>query len=187
MSAALDPAALAARIRGLPRADWLGRVSKVVGLVVESTGPECSVGEQMLIHGTDASGHPREIHAEVVGFSDQRVLLMPIEETEGIRPGLSVEGTGHQSELPLSEALLGRVIDPLGRPLDGGPPLEATAHLPLHGAPPNPMRRKRIKEVLSTGVRAIDGLLTLGKGQRVGIFSGSGVGKSTLLGMIARN
>ena len=184
---ALDPATLAEQIRALPKGAWMGRVAKVVGLVVESTGPDCSVGEQMLIHGTDMSGRPRLIHAEVVGFSGERVLLMPIEETEGIRPGLWVEGTGHQSELPLSEALLGRVIDPLGRPLDGGPPIEATTHLPLQGAPPNPMRRKRIGEVLSTGVRAIDGLLTLGKGQRVGIFSGSGVGKSTLLGMVARN
>lgn len=183
----LEPAALAARLRGLPKGDWLGRVTKVVGLVVESTGPDCSVGEQMLIHGTDSSGQPRLIHAEVVGFSGQRVLLMPIEETEGIRPGLWVEGTCHQSELPLTDELLGRVIDPLGRPLDGGPPIQAVTHLPLQGPPPNPMRRKRIDEVLSTGVRAVDGLLTLGKGQRVGIFSGSGVGKSTLLGMVARN
>ena len=187
MNSALDPVALAARLPALPKGDWMGRVTKVVGLVVESTGPECSVGEQMLIHGADQAGQPRLFHAEVVGFSGQRVLLMPIEETEGIRPGLWVEGTGHQPELPVADTLLGRVIDPLGRPLDGGPPIEATAHLPLQGPPPNPMRRKRIDEVLSTGVRAVDGLLTLGKGQRVGIFSGSGVGKSTLLGMVARN
>ena len=187
MNTVLDPAALAARLAALPKGDWMGRVTKVVGLVVESTGPECSVGEQMLIHGTDATGKPRLFHAEVVGFSGQRVLLMPIEQTEGIRPGLWVEGTGHQPELPVADELLGRVIDPLGRPLDGGPPIEAAAYLPLQGPPPNPMRRKRIDEVLSTGVRAVDGLLTLGKGQRVGIFSGSGVGKSTLLGMVARN
>jgi len=187
MSPAVERAALAARIRDLPKGDWMGRVTKVVGLVVESTGPECSVGEQMLIHASDPAGRTRLVHAEVVGFAGQRVLLMPIEETEGIRPGLWVEATGHQSELPVADALLGRVIDPLGRPLDGGPPIEATAHLPLQGPPPNPMRRRRIGEVLSTGVRAIDGLLTLGKGQRVGIFSGSGVGKSTLMGMVARN
>ena len=141
---ALDLSVLADRIRGLPKGDWMGRVAKVVGLVVESSGPDCSVGEQMLIHGTDAAGRPRLIHAEVVGFAGQRVLLMPIEETEGIRPGLWVEGTGHQSELPLADALLGRVIDPLGRPLDGGPPIEATAHLPIQGLPLNPMKRKRI-------------------------------------------
>lgn len=187
MSAALTPAALTPQLLRLPPGDWMGRVTKVVGLLVESTGPECSVGEQMLIHSADTAGRPRLIHAEVVGFADQRVLLMPIEETEGIRPGLAVEGTGRQPELQLSEALLGRVVDPLGRPLDVGPAIEAETRLPLHGTPPNPMQRKRIREVLSTGVRAIDGLLTFGKGQRVGIFSGSGVGKSTLLGMIARN
>jgi flagellum-specific ATP synthase len=187
MTNMLDPVLLATRIKGLPKGDWMGRVTKVVGLVVESTGPDCSVGEQMLIHAQDPSGRPRLVHAEVVGFSGQKVLLMPIEETEGIRPGLWVEATGHQSELPLTNALLGRVIDSLGRPLDGGPPLEPTAHMPLQGAPPNPMQRKRINEVLSTGIRAVDGMLTLGKGQRIGIFSGSGVGKSTLLGMVARN
>ncbi len=187
MSPLPTPSALAARLQGLPKGDWMGRVSKVVGLVVESTGPDCSVGEQMLIHATDGQGQPRLVHAEVVGFSGQRVLLMPIEETEGIRPGLAVEATGHQSQLPLAEALLGRVIDPLGRPLDGGPPIVPTDFLPIQGPPPNPMRRKRIDSILSTGVRAIDGLLTLGKGQRVGIFSGSGVGKSTLMGMVARN
>jgi len=187
VNAELDLTVLAARLHGLPKGDWMGRVAKVVGLVVESSGPDCSVGEQMLIHSQDVSGKPCVVHAEVVGFSGQRVLLMPIEQTEGIRPGLWVEGTGHQPELPLADTLLGRVIDPLGRPLDGGPPIEPTAHLPLQGPPPNPMRRKRIDQVLSTGVRAIDGLLTLGKGQRIGIFSGSGVGKSTLLGMVARN
>jgi flagellum-specific ATP synthase len=187
MSAGIDLALLTDRLHALPKGDWMGRVTKVVGLVVESSGPDCSVGEQMLIHSPGASGQPRFIHAEVVGFSGQRVLLMPIEETEGIRPGLWVEGTGHQSELPLADALLGRVIDPLGRPLDGGPPIEATARLPMQGLPPNPMRRKRIDQILSTGVRAIDGLLTLGKGQRIGIFSGSGVGKSILMGMVARN
>jgi len=174
---------LEARIRRLPPGDPMGRVSKVVGLVVESLGPEGSVGEQMLIHLADG----RRITAEVVGFQGKHVLLMPIENIEGIRPGLLVEATGHLPELPVANALLGRVIDPLGRPLDGGPPIEPEAHLPLHGHPPNPMHRRRIAHVLATGVRAIDGLLTLGKGQRVGVFAGSGVGKSTLMGMVARN
>jgi len=115
------------------------------------------------------------------------VMLMPVENTDGIRPGLLVEATGHQPELPVSEHLLGRVIDPLGRPLDSGPPIQVRDRVPIHGRPPNPMQRKRINEVLATGVRSLDGLLTLGKGQRIGIFAGSGVGKSTLLGMIARN
>ena len=177
-----DLVRIAQGIKALPAGDLLGRVSKVVGLLVESRGPEASVGEQVLIRMAD-----RTITAEVVGFQDKQVLLMPVENTDGIRPGLMVEATGHLPDLPVSDDLLGRIIDPLGRPLDGGPPIRATAHVPIHGQPPNPMSRRRIGEVLSTGVRALDGLLTLGKGQRVGIFSGSGVGKSTLLGMVARN
>jgi flagellum-specific ATP synthase len=179
----MDLTALTRDVRRLPPGDILGRVSKVVGLVVESRGPEGSLGEQMIIHMADG----RQVTAEVVGFQGQQVLLMPVENLDGIRPGLLVEGLGHQPELPVSNALLGRVIDPLGRPLDGGPPIVAEDRIPIHGQPPNPMQRRRIKEVLSTGVRSIDGLLTLGKGQRIGIFSGSGVGKSTLMGMIARN
>ncbi len=179
----MDLAGLGQQIRKLPQGDVMGRVSKVVGLIVESRGPEGSVGEQMLIHLANGN----RITAEVVGFNGEQILLMPVENTEGIRPGLLVEATGHQPEIPVSEALLGRVIDPLGRPLDGGPPIEPDAHLPIHSQPPNPMQRRRIREVLSTGVRSIDGLLTLGKGQRIGIFSGSGVGKSTLMGMVARN
>ncbi|MBK8794309.1 MAG: flagellar protein export ATPase FliI [Holophaga sp.] len=179
----MDLAALGQQIRKLPPGDIMGRVSKVVGLVVESRGPEGSVGEQMLIH----LGNGNRITAEVVGFNGEQVLLMPVENIEGIRPGLLVEATGHQPQIPVSESLLGRVIDPLGRPLDGGPPIEPEAYLPIHSQPPNPMQRRRINEVLSTGVRSIDGMLTLGKGQRIGIFSGSGVGKSTLMGMVARN
>jgi len=179
----MDLGALAQEVRRLPMGDVLGRVTKVVGLIVESRGPEGSVGEQMIIH----MGDGRQVIAEVVGFHGQQVLLMPVENIEGIRPGLLVEGRGHQPLLPVSSGLLGRVIDPLGRPLDGGPPIEIEDRVPVHGHPPNPMQRRMIKEVLATGVRSIDGLLTLGKGQRIGIFSGSGVGKSTLMGMIARN
>ncbi len=179
----MDLDLLRAEVLRLPVGKWMGRVSKVVGLVVESNGPEGSLGEQMFIH----TGPGRRIAAEVVGFHERRVLLMPIETMEGIRPGMVVEGTGHQPELAVGGGLLGRVIDPLGNPLDGGPAIEADLHMPVQANPPNPMQRKRITEPLATGVRAIDGLLTLGKGQRIGIFSGSGVGKSTLLGMIARN
>jgi len=174
---------LTSQVRRLPPGEVLGRVSKVVGLIVESRGPEGSVGEEMRIHLADG----RQIMAEVVGFNNRQVLLMPVENTDGIRPGLVVEATGHQPDIPVSMSMLGRVIDPLGRPLDGGPPIEPQAHVPIQGTPPNPMLRRRISEVLSTGVRSLDGLLTLGKGQRIGIFSGSGVGKSTLLGMVARN
>jgi len=175
--------ALTRQVRALPPGMLLGRVSKVVGLIVESRGPEGSVGEQMIIH----LGDGRRIMAEVVGFHGQQVMLMPVENTDGIRPGLLVEATGHQPELPVSDELLGRVIDPLGRALDDGPDTNIKDRVPIHGRPPNPMLRRRISEVLATGVRSLDGLLTLGKGQRIGIFSGSGVGKSTLLGMIARN
>jgi FliI/YscN family ATPase len=174
---------LTRQVRGLPPGMLLGRVSKVVGLIVESHGPEGSVGEQMIIH----LGDGRQIMAEVVGFHGQEVMLMPVENTDGIRPGLLVEATGHQPELPVSDQLLGRVIDPLGRALDGGPDIVIRDRVPIHGQPANPMQRRRIGQVLATGVRSLDGLLTLGKGQRIGIFSGSGVGKSTLLGMIARN
>lgn len=179
----MDFSALARQVRALPSGTMLGRVSKVVGLIVESRGPEGSVGEQMAIH----LGDGRRIMAEVVGFQDQHIMLMPVENIDGIRPGLMVEATGHLPELAVTPSLLGRVIDPLGRPLDGGPEIEARERVPIHGRPPNPMQRRRIGEVLATGVRSIDGLLTLGKGQRIGIFAGSGVGKSTLLGMIARN
>jgi flagellum-specific ATP synthase len=179
----MDAETLRAAVLQLPVGKWMGRVSKVVGLIVESNGPDASLGEQMFIH----TGPGKRITAEVVGFLENKVLLMPIETMEGIRPGMVVEGMGHQPQLAVGAGLLGRVIDPLGNPLDGGPPIEPEQWMPVQAAPPNPMRRKRINEPLTTGVRAIDALLTLGKGQRIGIFSGSGVGKSTLLGMIARN
>ena len=155
----MDLEELTRQIRALPQGELLGRVTKVVGLIVESRGPEAALGEQMLIH----MGGGHSIAAEVVGFQEQRLLLMPIENAEGLRPGLRVEATGHRPELPVSGALLGRVIDPLGRPLDGRPTPEAEARLPIHGQPPNPMRRRRIDQVLATGVRAIDGMLTLGR------------------------
>jgi FliI/YscN family ATPase len=167
----------------LPLATKLGRVSKLIGLVVESMGPDGAIGEEMLIHGEGG----RMISSEVVGFNDKKVLLMPVENTDGVRPGMYVEATGNMPLMPVSETMLGRVFDPLGNPLDDGPPINIHARVPVNNAPPNPMRRQRIREVLATGVRAIDGMLTLGKGQRIGIFAGSGVGKSTLLGMIARN
>ncbi|MCL1893435.1 MAG: FliI/YscN family ATPase [Holophagaceae bacterium] len=170
-------------VPNLPLATRMGRVSKLVGLLVESVGPDGAIGEEMLIHG---EGN-RLISSEVVGFNGKNVLLMPVENTDGVRPGMCVEGTGSMPLLSASESMLGRIIDPLGNPLDGGPPLKATARVPVNNNPPNPMKRQRIREVLSTGVRVIDGLLTLGKGQRIGIFAGSGVGKSTLLGMVARN
>ncbi len=161
-----------------------GKVTQVVGLTVESQGPEAKLGEVCLIY----SQHNQEpITAEVVGFRDNKVLLMPLGELAWIGPGCDVVATGRPLSVKVGPEILGMVLDGLGRPLDGNVlPFGLTAY-PTNNLPPNPLARPRIKEPLSVGVRAIDGLLTVGKGQRVGIFAGSGVGKSTLLGMIARN
>ncbi len=166
--------------------DRFGRVRSVIGLIVESSNIGAAVGELCYIYeGSDPSG--RRIAAEVVGVRDSTTLLMPLESTAGLRAGGLVE----RSLLPLSvcagKALLGRVIDSNGHPLDGLGPIENVRRVPVHADPPDVLSRAMISDKLDTGVRAIDGFITLGKGQRIGIFSGSGVGKSTLLGMIARN
>jgi flagellum-specific ATP synthase len=163
-----------------------GRVEQVVGLVIESTGPSTSVGEACWITPADGQGQP--ILAEVVGFRQHRVLLMPLGEMRGLGPGSEVARTGQPFKIPVGESLLGRVIDAMGKPLDGKGQLGPTKEsYPIHREPPPAMERRRIEMPIATGVRAIDSLLTLGEGQRLGIFAGSGVGKSTLLGMIARN
>lgn len=159
-----------------------GRVIGVTGLLIEATGPLLPVGEVCVL-----GGDGREVWAEVVGFRSERVLLMPLGETEGIRPGWLVSSRGGALLAPTGRAMLGRVIDGLGRPLDGRGPLRPDGWRSVTGAPPDPLSRQRITTPLSLGVRAIDGLITCGQGQRVGIFAGSGVGKSTLLGMIARS
>jgi len=161
-----------------------GRVSQFFGLVVESIGPDVSVGEMCEIY---SRAHGAPVAAEVLGLRDGKVLLMPYEELRGIGLGSEVIATGKFAFTPVGEALLGRVIDAFAAPLDGRPLSRLVQQYPLHPDPINPLKRARIAQVLETGVRAIDALLTLGRGQRVGIFSGSGVGKSTLLGMIARN
>ncbi|MBO8127197.1 MAG: flagellar protein export ATPase FliI [Firmicutes bacterium] len=160
-----------------------GRVSRVVGLTVESVGPDVRLGELCYI----ISPKGQRVAAEVVGFQEDNVLLMPLDDMAGVSPGAKVRGTGVGLEVPVGQQLLGRVLDGLGNPIDGKGPLCLRNAYPLEASPPNPLFRQRITEPLSVGVRAIDGLLTLGKGQRIGIFAGSGVGKSTLLGMIARN
>lgn len=168
------------------RTNWIkvtGRVAQVVGLVIEANGPNARVGEMCLIH-TENDGIVR---AEVVGFRGDRVLIMPLGELSGVRAGNLVEATGHCLRVPVGPELLGRTLDGLGEPMDGKGPLNCNGRYPIHATPPNPLERQMIEQPLATGVRAIDGMLTLGKGQRTGIFSGSGVGKSTLLGMIARN
>lgn len=159
-----------------------GLVSKIVGLMIEATGPRVSVGEYchiILRNGT-------EVPAEVVGFRGSTTLLMPLAELEGIAPGDRVVPRSHKLQVGVGVDLLGRVLDGLGQPIDGRP-LTIEKYYPLLNSPPHALTRPRIRENLSVGVRAIDGLLTLGRGQRMGIFAGSGVGKSTLLGMMARH
>jgi flagellum-specific ATP synthase len=161
-----------------------GSVTKVVGMIIESNGPSMSLGELAHIHlSKDAS----TIVAEAVGFRENRVLLMPLEGAEGLRQGDKVEALQSRAEVKVGDELIGRVVDPLGNPLDDKGPIISEISYPLNKAATNPMKRAHLDQALPTGVRAIDSLLTCAKGQRIGIFSGSGVGKSTLLGMIARN
>ncbi|MFH0802779.1 MAG: flagellar protein export ATPase FliI [bacterium] len=159
-----------------------GKVRQVIGLVIESHGPAASVGEICLIERKNAS----PIKAEVVGFRENNVLLMPLGEMHGICPDSNVISSGRPLTVKVGPRLLGRVVDALGVPIDGKGMIEAQTEVAIDNPPPPPMQRRRISEPLSTGIRAIDGLLTCGKGQRIGVFSGSGVGKSTTLGMIAR-
>ncbi|MCB8932712.1 MAG: FliI/YscN family ATPase [Chthonomonadaceae bacterium] len=172
-----------AQIEGVNWLEVSGRVTQVVGLVIESFGPNARVGDLCEVE----SGEGEAIWCEVVGFRGDRALLMPLGELEGVRAGCLVRSTGSCLRVPVGDALLGRALDGLGRPMDGLGPLGTRATYPILATPPNAMRRKLISRPLTTGVRAIDGMLTIGEGQRMGIFSGSGVGKSTLLGMIARN
>lgn len=160
----------------------LGRVVKVVGLTIESVGPDAKLNDlcQILVSGSEP------VLAEVVGFKEKRVLLMPFENMEGVGPGCVVENMGHPLTVPVGEELLGQTLDGIGRPVEVmEEPLRA--RYPVEAPPPDPMKRSIIQDVLPLGVKAVDGLMTVGKGQRIGIFAGSGVGKSTLLGMFARN
>ena len=162
----------------------LGKVVKIVGLTIESVGPSAKLGDLCTIMIDRARGITAM--AEVVGFRDKRLLLMPFENVEGIGVGCLVENTGHPLTIAVGEQLLGHTLDGIGRPTDGGTPVLEEQY-PVDAPPPDPMARKIISEVLPLGVKAVDGLITVGKGQRIGIFAGSGVGKSTLLGMFARN
>ena len=161
-----------------------GKVIKVVGLVIESDGPAASVGEVCHIF---PSGSPNPIEAEVVGFREGRMLLMPVGSMQGLTPGNRITSTRKTATVRVGQNLLGRVIDGLGHPIDQGGAMALESEYPLQVRPGNPLLRDRILAPLDLGIRAINGLLTVGQGQRVGIFAGSGVGKSTLLGMIAKN
>lgn len=162
-----------------------GRITQVIGLVIESHGPNVSLGELCYVCSRQAGLPP--IPAEVVGFRRGQVLLMPIGEMQGIGPGCEVIAAQKMLRVTVGQRLLGRIIDGLGNPIDGKGPIITDLEYPLSAMPPHPLSRPRITESLSVGVRAIDGIITMGKGQRIGIMAGSGVGKSTLLGMIARN
>jgi len=161
-----------------------GQVRKVSSLVIESIGPAAFVGE--LCEILDGDDRERLCYAEVIGLRDHSVMLMPFGETRGICTSSQVVGTDRTVKVPVGDWMLGRVIDPLGAPLDGKA-VEAAEGQEVRGAPKNPLSRAKIEEVFETGIRAIDVFLPLGQGQRMGIFAGSGVGKSTLLGMIARD
>ncbi len=162
---------------------FTGKVERIVGLTIESHGPEVQYGELCKIK----IGEGEYLWAEVVGFNKNKVILMPIGEMKGVVPGAEVFAAGTSLMVPVSNKLLGRVLDGTGKPLDGKPEMYSSEKYPVNGEPLKPLQRGIIDKPLSTGIRAIDGLNTIGKGQRIGIFSGSGVGKSTVIAMIARN
>jgi len=162
---------------------WRGRVETVAGLLVEAEGVPCAVGELCVID----RGLHGPLEAEVVGFRGSRTLLMPLGDSEGIAPMQRVSALGKRFEVPVSLELLGRTVDGFARPLDDGPAIPRSELRPARDQAPGPLERREIDDPLETGVRAVDGLCTIGRGQRLGLFAGSGVGKSTLLGQITRN
>jgi flagellum-specific ATP synthase len=175
-------AAVLERVRRVRNFVARGRVVQVTGLIIESEGPTAAIGDICRITS------PRNEHsilAEVVGFRNSHLLLMALGEISGIYPGSEVTALGRALQVPAGDSMLGRVIDGLGNPLDDGPPLTGATKLNLKLAPPHPLKRQRIRQVFRTGIKAIDTFVPCGRGQRLGIFAGSGVGKSTLLGMMA--
>ncbi len=161
----------------------VGRVTNLVGMIIEVAGLAAPVGSLCSI---DIGRHQNPVLTEVVGFRNDTLLVMPYQQAQGIAPGCRVVVQSHQMTVPVGNELLGRVLDGLGRPLDGGPPLTKLPRKRLGGTPPAAMKRRRSQDVMSTGIRSIDSMITTGRGQRLGIFAGSGVGKSVLLGMLAR-
>ncbi|MDR2558271.1 MAG: FliI/YscN family ATPase [Oscillospiraceae bacterium] len=161
----------------------MGKIEKIIGMTIEASGPICNIGDVCRIFSKDMHSH---VFAEVVGFNSENVLLMPYTDIEGIGPGSIVDNTGEKLMVKTGESLIGRIIDAIGTPIDGGGEVEYTGVMPISGIPVNPLTRPKIAEPIELGIKAIDGVMTLGKGQRIGIFAGSGVGKSTLMGMVAR-
>ena len=181
----LEKVSLAHYVEDLDEIDilpWSGKVTATVGLLIESQGPAVAIGDFCEIRAANG----RSIRTQVIGFRNGRVLAMPLDEPDGLQLGSRVIARSQDAELPVGPGLLGRVLDGFGQPMDGGPPVESERSYPLYAPPPNPLLRKHITERLVTGVRAIDSLLPCGKGQRIGLFGGSGVGKSTLLGAMSR-
>ena len=181
-----QPIDLLSHVRYVERAScgvWKGRVTELTGLLIESSGPAAAIGDFCEIE--TFSG--KSIRTQVIGFRDGRVLSMPLEETDGLQPGDTIIARSDQARVAVGPALLGRVLDGFGKPMDGGPSLEMEEAYDLYRQPPNPLEREHITDPLVTGVRAIDSLVPCGKGQRIGIFGGSGVGKSTLLGAMCQH
>jgi flagellum-specific ATP synthase len=162
---------------------WQGRVTETVGLLIESQGPPVALGDfcEIRVRGG------RALRTQAVGFRNGKVLSMPLEETDGLQLGDQIYARSEDARVAVGPGLLGRVLDGFGQPMDGGPPVQAAAHYNLYAAPPGPMERVPIEQPIATGVRAIDSFLRCGRGQRIGVFGGSGVGKSTLLGTLARS
>ena len=160
-----------------------GKISQIIGLLIESNGPGVSIGSICTIQSKNRS----PVEAQVVGFRDNKTLLMPLGDIYGIAPGCTIEVTEEQPSFSVSSEMIGRVLDGNGKPIDGKGPIPLGTNYPIMGTPLNPLCRERIKQPLDVGVRSINGLLTCAKGQRIGIMAGTGVGKSMLLGMIARN
>lgn len=183
----MKTAQLIEQIPNIPTFKKFGRVTRVVGLMIESQGPDSSIGDVCRIHVDTVKNGRQIILAEVVGFKDEIVVLMPFTSLREISIGCLVEGTGAPLEVKVGPELIGKVLDSMGNPIDGTLLPKGLMTVPTEQDPPNPLTRPPINERLEVGVKAIDGMLTVGNGQRVGIFAGSGVGKSTLLGMIARN
>lgn len=163
-----------------------GKVERVVGIMIESVGPAANIGEVCYIHPTN-NLNKKPVLAEVVGFNQEKIILMPYNEVSEIGPGCLVESTGKPLTVKIGRGLIGKVVDSLGKPLDESELPKGLSNYTTEQAPPNPMSRPTISQPIPVGVKAIDSMLTVGRGQRIGLFAGSGVGKSTLLGMIARN
>jgi FliI/YscN family ATPase len=181
--APIDLAPYFARLETIDPFRRAGVVVGMVGLIIESRGPGAAIGDFCQIETSGGGG----VRTQVIGFRDGNLLSMPLEETGGLRLGDPVVARSQDARVEVGEALLGRVLDGFGRPLDGGPPLDTFQYYDLFHAPASPLEREHITEPLTTGIRAIDSLLPCGAGQRIGIFGGSGVGKSTLLASMARN